>query len=37
MNDLQPGDVLRGISKFCWIKEIVGLSIHLCNPTLYNI
>ena len=28
---------LNGSHKVCWIKEVVGLSSHLCNSTLHNI
>ena len=29
--------MLNGSHEFCWITEVVGLSSHLCNLTLYNI
>ena len=24
--------MFNGSHKFCWIKEVVGLSSHFCNP-----
>ena len=29
--------MLNESHEFCWIKEVVGLSSHLCNPTFHNI